>query len=142
MEHEGYVEGVLFSVVVRNEVDRFKVVQEGLAEGEHVPDEAVGVLVETLNDLVLLAGVRHKMVDDHPTLNQCLHIELFLEDGLNQAVLLRGLKSLKLISPGVPEGQRLVLVLQLNHKFLLLGLLVEDLISEEDHDDDLVFWHL
>lgn len=65
MEHEGQVEGILLAVVVCNQVDGLKVVYEGLTEREHVPDELVSVLVETLDDLVLLARVRHKVFEDH-----------------------------------------------------------------------------
>lgn len=129
-------ECILLAVVVSDEVDGFEVPHERICHRQHVPDQPRDVLLKTLDNLVLLARVRHEVVLDHATFNERFHIELFFENRLNQRVLLCRAEALVLRAARIPERQRLVLVLQLHFQILALSLLVqEDVVEEYKHDD-------
>lgn len=53
---------------------------ERLSHRKHVPYEASGVLVETLDYFILLTGMWHEMFKDDTTLNQGLHVEFLFEN--------------------------------------------------------------
>ena len=94
------------------------------------------MLVQALQDLVLLARMRHEVVLDHATVKQSLHIELLGEDCSDQSVLLSRSEALVLGATGVAELERLVLILQLDHQLLPFCLPIQQLIGEEDKHDD------
>ena len=81
MQEKGHENGILLPIVIRDKVDWFKVPHERETHGEHVPDQTQAVFLETLDNLMLLTRMRHKVLLDHPTVHQRLHIELLLEDG-------------------------------------------------------------
>ena len=94
-------------------------------------DELEGVLVQRLNDLVLLACVRHKVIENYAAFNEGFHIELFLELGLHQTIALSRFETLIKTTAGILEWQRLELILQLNLEPLLLSFFVQRLIIKE-----------
>ena len=140
VQDEGEVEGVLLSVVVGDQVDRLKVVPEAFAHGNEVDDEPHDVLVEGLDDLELLARVRHKVLIYNASLDQSSDIELLLKLGLHEAVALGRFETLVETATRVLERQSLELVLQLDHKALVLGFFVECLIVEEHQNEHFLFW--
>ena len=90
------------------------------------------MFVETLHDLIFFARMWHEMLDNHTTIDECPHIELFLEFLLYEAVLLCGFESLVEAFTRIFEGQRLELVLQLDPQPLFLSLFVQNFVAEED----------
>ena len=98
------------------------------------------MLLKTLDDLILLARVRHEVLKNDATVDQSLDIELFLEDRHHQAVSLCRFEPLELLPASILESQGLILVLQLDFKLLLLSLLIQSDIIEEYENKDLVFW--
>ena len=142
MHEESKVESVLLSVVVRYEVDGFEVVLEAAAEREHGKEQLSLVASERVDDFVLLLCVQHEVLVDDLAVDQGLDVELLLEDGLDEAILLSAPEALELRSAGVAEGYALVLVLQLDLKFLIFSFLVQDVIAEVDQNHKLVLWLL
>ena len=142
MHEESKVECVLLSVVVRYEVDRFEVVLEAAAEREHGKEQLSLVASERVDDFVLLLCVQHEVLVDDLAVDQGLDVELLLEDGLDEAILLSAPEALELRSAGVAEGYALVLVLQLDLKLLIFSFLVQDVIAEVDQNHKLVLWLL
>ena len=138
MHEESKVESVLLSVVVRYEVDRFEVVLEAAAEREHGKEQLSLVASERVDDFVLLLCVQHEVLVDDLAVDQGLDVELLLEDGLDEAILLSAPEALELRSAGVAEGYALVLVLQLDLKLLIFSFLVQDVIAEVDQNHKLV----
>ena len=45
------------------------------------------MLIQTLDNLVLFARMRHKMLENDPTIDKSLHVELLLEDRHHEHVL-------------------------------------------------------
>ena len=90
------------------------------------------MFIETLHDLIFFARMRHEMLNDHTTVDECTHIELFLEFLLYEAVLLCRFESLVEAFTRIFEGQRLELVLQLDPQPLFLSLFVQNFVAEED----------
>ena len=142
MHEESKVESVLLSVVVRYEVDRFEVVLEAAAEREHGKEQLSLVASERVDDFVLLLCVQHEVLVDDLAVDQGLDVELLLEDGLDEAILLSAPEALELRSAGVAEGYALVLVLQLDLELLIFSFLVQDVIAEVDQNHKLVLWLL
>ena len=142
MHEESKVESVLLSVVVRYEVDGFEVVLEAAAEREHGKEQLSLVASERVDDFVLLLCVQHEVLVDDLAVDQGLDVELLLEDGLDEAILLSAPEALELRSAGVAEGYALVLVLQLDLELLIFSFLVQDVIAEVDQNHKLVLWLL
>ena len=138
MHEESKVERVLLSVVVRYEVDGLEVVLEAAAEREHGKEQLSLVASERVDDFVLLLCVQHEVLVDDLAVDQGLDVELLLEDGLDEAILLSAPEALELRSAGVAEGYALVLVLQLDLKLLIFSFLVQDVIAEVDQNHKLV----
>ena len=78
------------------------------------------------------------MLVDDLAVDQGLDVELLLEDGLDEAILLSAPEALELRSAGVAEGYALVLVLQLDLELLIFSFLVQDVIAEVDQNHKLV----
>ena len=138
MHEESKVERVLLSVVVRYEVDGLEVVLEAAAEREHGKEQLSLVASERVDDFVLLLCVQHEVLVDDLAVDQGLDVELLLEDGLDEAILLSAPEALELRSAGVAEGYALVLVLQLDLELLIFSFLVQDVIAEVDQNHKLV----
>ena len=81
--------------------------------------------------------MQHEVLIDDITVDQGLDVELLLEDGLDQSVLLSAPEALELGPAGVGEPDALVLVLQLDQQLLLLSLPVEDVVAEVDQNHKL-----
>ena len=77
------------------------------------------------------------MLIDDVAVDQGLDVELLLEDGLDQAILLGTPEPLELGPACVCELDALVLVLQLDLELLLLSLPVEDVVAEVDQNHQL-----
>ena len=138
VHEESKVESVLLSVVVRYEVDGLEVVLEAAAERKHGKEQLSLVASERVDDFVLLLCVQHEVLVDDLAVDQGLDVELLLEDGLDEAILLSAPEALELRSAGVAEGYALVLVLQLDLKLLIFSFLVQDVIAEVDQNHKLV----
>ena len=81
--------------------------------------------------------MQHEVLIDDIAVDQGLDVELLLEDGLDQAILLGTPEPLELGPACVCELDALVLVLQLDLELLLLGLPVEDVVAEVDQNHKL-----
>lgn len=79
---------------------------------------------------MLLLGVQHEMLEDHLTLNQCVHIELPLEDRLYQPTLLDSSEPLVLCPARISELNILILILQLDNQLLILSSFVQYVVTE------------
>ena len=90
------------------------------------------MFVETLHNFIFFARMRHEMLDDHTSIDECTHIELLFEFLLHEAVLFRRFESLVKATTRIFEGQRLELVLQLDPQPLLLSFSVQNFVAEED----------
>ena len=81
--------------------------------------------------------MQHEVLIDDIAVDQGLDVELLLEDGLDQAILLGTPEPLELGPACVCELDALVLVLELDLELLLLSLPVEDVVAEVDQNHKL-----
>lgn len=82
--------------------------------------------------------MEHEVLEDDTTLDECLDVELLLEDGLDQADALGSSESLVLCSSGIFKWDVLELVLELDEKFLVFCCLVQNVVAEVDTDNHLL----
>ena len=142
MEEEGQVHCILLSIVISDEIDGLEVISKGLSHRQHVPDKFQTMLLETFDDLHLLASVRHKVIVDDSTVNEGLNVELLFENKHHQGVLFGRSEPLVLGSASVAERQGLVFVLKLDLQSTLFSFLIQHAVLEEDEHDDLRIWEL
>lgn len=81
MVHKCQVQCILLSKVISYQVDWLHVIQERVRKDcDHAPDQCLGLLIQTLNDLIFLTVVGDKVLIDHIILNQSLNVEFLLKD--------------------------------------------------------------
>ena len=81
MVHECQVKCIFLSKVISYQVDWLHMIQERVRKDcDHAPDQCLGLLVQTLYDLIFLTVVGDEVFIDHIIFNQCLYVELLLED--------------------------------------------------------------
>ena len=117
-------------------------VQESVAKREHIPDQRLGILIQTLYDLIFLAGVGHKVLINNIIFNQSINVELLLENCLDKSNLVCSHESLELQSSFIFIAKGLISVLQLDFNLLSSCLFIEDFIIKEDKNDSFLMWLL
>jgi len=109
---------------------------ERLSHRKHVPNKALCVLIETLDDFTLLTSVWHEVFKDDTTFNQGLHIEFLFENSLHEVILFCRSESLIVNFACISEWQCLILVLELNFKLFIFCFFIKNVIIEENENYD------
>ena len=133
------VHRLLLSIVVSNKQNWLDVAH-GVANADHAEEETRTVLLPTLEDVAFHARVHHKVVFNDADLRENLHVELLLENLLEEDHLLGGAESLKVVLGLQHERKSLILVLKVHHHANLLSLAVEYTIAESDQDEAELVW--